>query len=68
MDHAIISRDTIRDRAREAFIKGRGRDDHNMNPTAPAVDDWQAEWDRCNAALRQMKVVRGLVGKLVSPP
>lgn len=45
----IVTREMIRERAREAFARGRGRDDHHMNPTAPAVADWQAEWDRCAA-------------------
>ncbi len=45
----IVTRDMIRDRARQAFARGVGRNDHHMNPTAPAVADWQAEWDRCAA-------------------
>lgn len=66
MDEAIISRETIRNQARAAFIKGRGRNDHNMNPGASAVTDWQAEWDRCHRAMRQTKVVRELLK--VTPP
>lgn len=49
----IVTREMIRERAREAFARGRGRDDHHMNPTAPAVADWQAEWDRCEAEFNE---------------
>lgn len=51
-DH-IISRDTIRARARAAFEAGRGRDEHNMNWHAPALPTWLAEWDRCAAEVNQ---------------
>jgi hypothetical protein len=47
MHDSIISRETIRARARAAFSRGAGRNDHKMNPHAAAVDDWQAEWDVC---------------------
>lgn len=50
---AIISRETIRARARSAFEQGKGRNDHDMNWHAPAVVDWQAEWDRLAAAKSQ---------------
>lgn len=53
MTEAIISRDTIRARARAAFARGAGRDDHNMNPGSAAIADWQAEWDRMHAVLMQ---------------
>lgn len=55
MDDPIISRDTIRARARKAFAQGRGRDAHHMNPGAPAVADWLDEYDRCaREALEQL--------------
>lgn len=44
MDHSIISRDTIKARGAAAFDKGLGVDDHNMNPGAPAIADWQFGW------------------------
>lgn len=56
MDPSIISRDLIREKARRAFATGKGRDDHNMNWFAPAVKDWQAEWDRCAAELAEEAV------------
>lgn len=49
----IISRDTIRARARRAFASGVGRDGHQMNWNAEAVRDWQDEWDRQYAAWTQ---------------
>lgn len=49
MDTSIISRDTMRTRGAEAFLKGRGVDDHHMNPGAPAIADWQAGWRAAQA-------------------
>ena len=50
MDDPIISKDTIRARARTAFEQGRARDEHHMNPGAPALADWLDEYDRCALA------------------
>ena len=50
-DFAIVSRQAIRDRAREAFNAGKDRDAHQMNWHAPAVKEWQQEWDDCQAEL-----------------
>ena len=47
MDDPIISKDTIRARARKAFAEGLSRDEHHMNPGAPALADWLDEYDRC---------------------
>jgi hypothetical protein len=64
----IISRETIRERARAAFNRGAGRDDHGMNWFAPAVVDWQAEWDRCAQAAQHVHtLVKFCLGE-VSPP
>jgi hypothetical protein len=46
----IVSRDTIRARARAAFDSGASRDSHNMNPDAAALADWLSEYDRCAQA------------------
>jgi len=40
----IVSREDMRSRGAEAFDEGRGINDHNMNPCAAAIDDWQAGW------------------------
>jgi len=71
MNDQIISRDTIRARARAAFERGASRDGHYMNPTSAAVADWQAEWDRC--AIQRVKDQRRAAGAVlaqleVSPP
>lgn len=46
----IISRDMIRQKARAAFQRGAGRDDHGFNwHCVAAIATWQDEWDRCAA-------------------
>jgi len=47
MTNQIVSRATIRARARAAFDGGKSRDSHGMNPGALALVDWLAEYDRC---------------------
>lgn len=69
----IISRDMIAAKARAAFARGAGREDHGFNwHSLAAIDAWQAEWDIC-AAEKHRDHVTGLgklVGQLaeVSPP
>jgi hypothetical protein len=50
MDEPIIPIAMIQAKARSAFVRGLGRDDHGFNPGAPAIDAWQAEYDRCQEA------------------
>lgn len=47
MADAIITRDTIRARARAAFEAGLPRDEHGMNWHADALPTWLEEFDRC---------------------
>lgn len=61
MTDEIISRDMIAAKARSAFQRGAGRDDHGFNPGAPAIEAWQQEWDRLDQWLRNTLM-------LVSPP
>lgn len=69
MDDAIVSREEIRQRARDAFSRGAGRDDHCMNWFAPAVVDWQDEWDRCAAAEAAVLKVKSMLAQAgVTPP
>lgn len=50
MDTSIISRDMIKAKARDAFARGVGRDDHGFNWHSTAViSTWQHEWDLCAA-------------------
>jgi hypothetical protein len=50
MDDAIVSRDYWCTKGRDAFEAGRGRDDHDMNPGAAAIKEFQDGWDRAYAA------------------
>jgi hypothetical protein len=57
MDEPMISRETIRERARKAYAEGKGRDAHGFEQHQPgAISVWQAEWDNCDAAIRSMGV------------
>jgi len=69
MHDSIISRDTIRTRARAAFERGAARDSHGMNPGAPALVDWLDEYDRCYALWTQQgrRTVDSQLAE-VSPP
>jgi hypothetical protein len=47
MDETIISRETIRAKARRAFDRGARREDHGFNwHSRDAIETWQGEWDR----------------------
>jgi hypothetical protein len=59
MDEPIISREAIRAKARRAFARGAGRDEHGMNPGAAAIAEWQGEWGRQYAAWAKRSRVRG---------
>lgn len=61
-DH-IISRETIRARARAAFEAGAGRDDHNMNWHAPALRTWLHEYDRLAAAAKASPASHSAAGQ-----
>lgn len=67
MTDQIISVAMIEAKARSAYARGVERDGHEFNPGAPAIEAWQAEWDRCNKALRHM-VVERVCTRRVSPP
>jgi hypothetical protein len=46
MDHSIqaVTPSIMRQRGAEAHDRGLTLDDHDMNPTAPAVADWKTGW------------------------
>ena len=46
MTDSIISKETIKRRARDAFKSGRGRDSHGFNWHADALPTWLEEFDR----------------------
>lgn len=49
MTDQIISIAMIQEKARRAFNRGVGRGEHGFNWHSPAIEAWQAEWDRCAA-------------------
>ena len=54
MDTSIISLDMIRAKARAAFDRGAGRDEHHFNwHSTETIAIWQAEWDKCAAEQRE---------------
>lgn len=67
MTDQIISVTMIQEMARRAFSRGEGRDQHGFNWHSPAIDAWQAEWDRCALAWHAATKQQAQVLK-VSPP
>lgn len=70
MTDQIVSRTEMHRRGAAAFVGGRGRDEHGMNPGAPAIEDWQKGYDALAAAYSravapQAQVVKATAG---SPP
>ncbi len=65
MTESIISREVIKARARAAFLRGQDRNSHAMNPGAPALADWLAEYDRLNALASQLNHSALMSGKRV---
>lgn len=58
MDQPIVSQETIREKARAAFARGVGRDDHKMNWHATAIAVWQDEWDKQSALAQRLSLRR----------
>ncbi|MEH6435799.1 hypothetical protein [Massilia sp. DD77] len=57
MSDPIISIAMIQAKARAAFARGKGRDDHGFNwHSACAIETWQKEWDRCAVEAEQLEV------------
>jgi hypothetical protein len=52
MDGPIIKRETIQKLGAEAYDKGRGIDDHGMNPGSAAIADWRLGWIERRAEVR----------------
>lgn len=66
----IVSRDTIRRKARSAYSRGVPRDGHNFNwHCTDAIAVWQAEWDLCAAAEAAVLKVKPMLAQAgVTPP
>jgi hypothetical protein len=69
MDDPIISRDAIRQCGADAFVEGRGIDDHHMNPhtSAMAIADWQQGWRDRRATVHARDLVKFASG-VGTPP
>jgi hypothetical protein len=75
MDQSITSRAAIEahlllNKARAAYKRGTGRDDHGFNwHSHHAITVWQAEWDRCAAAEAAVLKVKPMLAQAeASPP
>lgn len=66
----IVTRETIRRKARSAYKRRVPRDGHNFNwHSTDAIETWQDEWDRCAAAeLAVLKVKPMLALAGATPP
>lgn len=67
MDNQIISVAMIQEKARRAFNRGAGRDEHGFNWHSPAIAAWQAEWDRCALAWRKVTLPQAPVVVMEAP-
>lgn len=67
MTDQIVSRTEMHRRGAAAFVRGLGRDDHNMNAGAPAIEDWQKGHDAAAAAYTRATMAQAEAVK-VSPP
>jgi hypothetical protein len=69
MDHSItlVTPAMNRQRGADAFDRGAGIDDHNMNPGAPAIEDWRKGWLERRAAVHAAALIKHLAG-VGTPP
>ena len=74
MDDAIVPHATMRQRGADAFDRGLGIDDHNMNPWSAAVADWRAGYierraeRRAQHAQASVEMVLALAIAMECPP
>lgn len=65
----IVSRETMRQRGADAFDRNVPIDGHNMNPGAPAIEDWQKGWRDRQAVVFARAAVKPMLDLAeVSPP
>lgn len=66
MDLSIrpVTPEIMRQRGADAFDRGLGIHDHDMNPGSPAIADWMRGWARRQAAVRasRMAELAGVAG------
>ena len=66
----VVSRETIRQKARSAYKRRVPRDGHNFNwHSVDAISTWQDEWDRGAAAEAAVLKVKPMLARAeASPP
>lgn len=69
MDLSIrpVTPEMMRQFGADAFDKGLGIDDHNMNPWVDAVADWRKGWLERRAAVHAREIVKFASG-VGTPP
>jgi hypothetical protein len=67
MTDQIVSRIEMHRRGAAAFVRGLGRDDHNMNAGAPAIEDWQKGHDAAAAAYTRATMAQAQVVTTTPP-
>ena len=68
MDYSIrpVTPEIMRERGADAFDRGLGVDDHNMNPGVAAIADWRKGWMDRRAAVHAVLLVKHVLG--LNPP
>jgi hypothetical protein len=68
MDLSIrpVTPEIMRERGADAFDRGLGVDDHNMNPWVDAVADWKAGYRERQAQVGALHVLAAAMG--MTPP
>lgn len=69
MDLSIqaVTPEIMRQFGADAFDRGLGINDHNMNPWVPAVADWQKGWRDRRASAHAIALVK-FAAQGVTPP
>ena len=69
MDSPIIPIHMLQAKARAAYARRAGRDEHNFNwHCTDAIAVWQAEWDRCAAAEAAVLKVKPMLARAGGNP
>jgi hypothetical protein len=69
MDSPIIPVELLQAKARAAYARRDGRDDHGFNwHSVDAIATYQAEWDRCAAAEAAVLKVKPMLAQAGSNP
>ena len=58
-DGALVTREMIRNRARAAFMGGKSRDSHGMNPWTAAAQTWLHAYDTLASSTLSLQCTAG---------